>query len=64
MYVSSWWGGGPQAAFSFACPKFLSPVAPAFDAPDAALQEGPMHKEPLRLQLKIFMDEVGDLIVL
>ncbi len=53
-----------EAAFSFACPKFLSPVAPAFDAPDAALQEGPMHKEPLRLQLKIFMDEVGDLIVL
>ncbi len=49
-----------EAAFSFACPKFLSPVAPTFDAPPPSLVGGDLasHKEPLRLQLKVFMDEV------
>ena len=43
-----------EASFAFACPKFLSPVAPSFDSP---AQES-LHREPLRLQMKIFMDEV------
>lgn len=44
-----------ETSFCFACPKFLSPVAPPLDAP--VLNEN-LHKEPLRLQLKVFMDEV------
>lgn len=45
-----------EACFSFACPKFLSPVAPSFDKefnPDT-----PLHKEPLKLQSQVFMQEI------
>ncbi|CAG0896178.1 unnamed protein product [Darwinula stevensoni] len=42
--------------FSFACPKFLSPVAPSYDGLNEPL--GNLDKEPLNLQLKVFMDEV------
>ncbi len=45
-----------EASFSFACPKFLSPVAPTF-TPES-MTESPTHKEPLKLQMKIFIDEV------
>jgi len=46
-----------EACFAFACPKFLSPVPPSLDVPpDSRLDS--MHKEPLRLQQKVFMDEV------
>lgn len=43
-----------ETCFTFACPKFLSSVAPSFEManPENA------HKEPLRLQMKVFMDEV------
>nr|CAB3241727.1 eukaryotic translation initiation factor 3 subunit L-like [Phallusia mammillata] len=42
-----------EEAFSFGCPKFLSPVAPNFDA-------GPLnsHKEPMLHQCKVFLEEV------
>lgn len=43
-----------EASFNFACPKFLSAVPPTAEMLSA---EGG-HKEPLRLQLKVFMDEV------
>ena len=41
-----------EACFTFACPKFLSPVPPPIEgvAADAA---GMVHKEPLKLQLKV-----------
>ncbi|XP_018019147.1 eukaryotic translation initiation factor 3 subunit L [Hyalella azteca] len=39
--------------FTYACPKFLSPVPPAADAVPADY-----HKEPLQQQLKVFLDEV------
>ncbi|XP_064619382.1 eukaryotic translation initiation factor 3 subunit L-like [Lineus longissimus] len=42
-----------ENSFSYACPKFLSPVPPNYDAPPANF-----HKEPYQLQLKVFMDEV------
>lgn len=44
-----------EACFNFACPKFLSPVAPSYDSP---LMQDSAHKEPLRLQMKVYMDEV------
>ncbi|CAK8684191.1 eukaryotic translation initiation factor 3 subunit L-like [Clavelina lepadiformis] len=42
-----------EESFSFGCPKFLSPVAPNFDA-------GPLnsHKEPMIHQCKVFLEEV------
>uniref|UniRef100_H2ZDI7 Eukaryotic translation initiation factor 3 subunit L n=1 Tax=Ciona savignyi TaxID=51511 RepID=H2ZDI7_CIOSA len=42
-----------EESYSFGCPKFLSPVAPNFDA-------GPLnsHKEPLHHQCKVFLEEV------
>jgi len=42
-----------EECFSFGCPKFLSPVAPNFDA-------GPLnsHKEPMIHQCKVFLEEV------
>lgn len=42
-----------EELFSFACPKFLSPVVPNYDNvhPD-------YHKEPFRQQLKVFAEEV------
>lgn len=48
-----------ESSFSYACPKFLSPFAPSFDLM-ATSGEGavPPHKEPARLQLNVFMDEV------
>ncbi|CAM9650959.1 eukaryotic translation initiation factor 3 subunit L [Lethenteron reissneri] len=42
-----------EEVFSFACPKFLSPVVPNYD-----LVTGTYHKEPYMQQLKVFMDEV------
>jgi translation initiation factor 3 subunit L len=42
-----------ENSFAFACPKFLSPLPPVFDAPQANFD-----KEPLQLQLKVFRDEV------
>ncbi|XP_022317816.2 eukaryotic translation initiation factor 3 subunit L-like [Crassostrea virginica] len=48
-----------QNSFSFACPKFLSPVPPNYDAV-AAIN----HKEPFLLQLRVFIEEVTQQIVL
>ena len=45
-----------EACFTFSCSKFLSPVPPAYDMTD--LEEDALHKEPLRLQLKVFMDKM------
>lgn len=44
-----------ETQFKFICPKFVS-AAPAFDQ-DGNFIEGPKH-EPIKQQLKIFMDEV------
>jgi len=46
-----------ENAFRFACPKFLSPVAGAFDNPLASVAN-PTKGEPWKQQLKVFMDEV------
>jgi len=43
-----------ESSFSFACPKFLSPVPPNYDA---VAQNN--HKEPFLQQCKVFMDEVA-----
>eukprot|EP00088_Acartia_fossae_P063026 TRINITY_DN765_c0_g1_i1.p1 TRINITY_DN765_c0_g1~~TRINITY_DN765_c0_g1_i1.p1 ORF type:complete len:525 (-),score=172.68 TRINITY_DN765_c0_g1_i1:63-1637(-) len=40
-----------ESCFMSACPKFVSPVAPPFDSPEA-------HLEPAKLQLQVFMEEV------
>merc|ERR1711902_356676 len=45
-----------ETCFTFSCPKFLSPVPPAYEA--AQFDSDALHKEPLRLQLKVFMEEV------
>ena len=45
-----------QASYTFPCPKFLSPVPPAYDTVN--FDADALHKEPLRLQLKVFMEEV------
>jgi len=50
-----------EACYSFVCPKFLAAVAPSFDGPTMG---GEAHKEPLRLQLRVFMDEVGQQMLL
>ena len=42
-----------EEAFRFACPKFLSPVAPNYDLPG-----GTTGKEPYLQQLNVFKDEV------
>jgi len=42
-----------ETTFSFACPKFLSPVPPNYDVPNPNI-----GKEPYLQQLKVFMDEV------
>lgn len=44
-----------ESSFLFACPKFLSPVAPNYDAPANASA----HKEPLLQQQAVFMDEIS-----
>ena len=51
-----------ESCFAFSCPKFLSPVPPNYDAVnfDADAQ----HKEPLKLQLKVFMEEVQQQLML
>jgi len=41
-----------EVGFVFACPKFLSPVPPNYDA-----LSGNYHKEPTMLQMKVFIDE-------
>jgi len=51
-----------EACFAFACPKFLSPVPPSLD--DKKDNVDSMHKEPLRLQQKVFMDEVRQQMIL
>lgn len=51
-----------EACFSFACPKFLSPVPPSYDIP--ALDPTNSHREPFVAQLKVFMDEVKQQIML
>ncbi|XP_071813635.1 eukaryotic translation initiation factor 3 subunit L-like isoform X1 [Apostichopus japonicus] len=54
--------GEPQAfddAFSYACPRFLSPVPPNYSDPNFDL-----HKEPFALQVKVFMEEVEQQIMI
>ena len=51
-----------EASFTFSCPKFLSPVPPNYD--DVNFDGDALHKEPLRLQLKVFMDEVQQQLML
>merc|ERR1712079_122106 len=51
-----------EACFAFACPKFLSPVPPSLD--DKKDNADSMHKEPLRLQQKVFVDEVRQQMIL
>ena len=51
-----------EACFTFSCPKFLSPVPPNYDAVN--FDGDALHKEPLRLQLKVFMDEVQQQLML
>jgi len=43
-----------ESSFQFACPKFLSPTPPNYEAPTSNY-----HKEPFLLQCKVFMDEVN-----
>merc|ERR1711988_1257958 len=50
-----------EASFTFSCPKFLSPVPPAYDAVN--FDDG-LHKEPLKLQLKVFPEEVQQQLML
>lgn len=52
-----------ENCFSFACPKFLSPIPPPFDV--AAVVNSPnYHKEPFVAQLKVFLDEVRQQLML
>lgn len=44
-----------EHSFSFACPKFLSPVPPNYDSMNQNY-----HKEPYLLQLNVFKDEVNE----
>lgn len=53
-----------EGTFVFACPKFLSPVAPSFEGKGLAESGVAAHKEPLRQQLKVFMDEVSQQVLL
>ncbi|XP_071797588.1 eukaryotic translation initiation factor 3 subunit L-like [Asterias amurensis] len=39
--------------FTFSCPRFLSPVPPNYEA-----QQGSFHNEPLKLQMKVFREEI------
>ncbi|GIY56236.1 hypothetical protein CDAR_108492 [Caerostris darwini] len=50
-----------EACFSFACPKFLSPVPPSYDIQN---KDGASYREPFVAQLKVFMDEVRQQIML
>ena len=51
-----------ESCFTFSCPKFLSPVPPAYDA--VTFDSDALHKEPLKLQLKVFMEEVQQQLML
>lgn len=51
-----------ETCFTFSCPKFLSPVPPNYDANNGDADA--LHKEPLRLQLKVFKDEVQQQLML
>ena len=51
-----------EACFTFSCPKFLSPVPPAYDAIN--FDSDALHKEPLKLQQKVFMEEVQQQLML
>lgn len=42
-----------EELFSFACPKFLSPVVPNYDNVHPNY-----HKEPFQQQMKVFAEEV------
>jgi len=53
-----------EACFSFSCPKFLSPVPPSFEAESQGFDSEDISKEPLRLQLKVFMEEVRQQLML
>jgi len=52
-----------EQSFTFACPKFLSPVPPTIEE-NASDNAGLIHKEPLKLQLKVFLDEVNQQMIL
>ncbi|XP_040564663.1 eukaryotic translation initiation factor 3 subunit L [Lepeophtheirus salmonis] len=45
-----------ESKFAFASPKFLSPLPPSYDKES---NEGHDHMESLKLQSKVFMDEVS-----
>jgi len=51
-----------DACFTFACPKFLSPMPPSYDINPEKADD--LHKEPLRIQLKVFMEEVQQQLML
>lgn len=51
-----------EACFSYACPKFLSPVSPNFEMKTTTNTNS--HKEPFAAQLKVFMDEIKQQIML
>jgi len=51
-----------EECFVFACPKFLPPVPPSLDAPHGSADG--MHKEARNLQLRVFMDEVKQQMLL
>ncbi|XP_022253982.1 eukaryotic translation initiation factor 3 subunit L-like [Limulus polyphemus] len=48
-----------ENSFSYSSPKFLSPVPPAYDSIPTNY-----HKQPFVLQLKVFMDEVQQQLML
>merc|ERR1719259_1592404 len=45
-----------ESCFTSSCPKFLSPIPPTFDVLNA---DPEAFKEPQRLQLRVFMEEVS-----
>ncbi len=56
-----------ETCFTYACPKFLSPVPPSFDlgfGPQGGVEYANLHKEPLRLQMNVFMGEVKQQLLL
>jgi len=51
-----------ETCFTFSCPKFLAPTPPTYDLDPT--QTEALHKEPLRIQLKVFMEEVQQQLML